>query len=85
MTESLLQRTRRLLEASNERRPEIAKAAGVKYEWLKKFEGKDPEGEWLVPNPGVNFVQKLHDYLVGQAAKCARDPVSGASVAREAS
>jgi transcriptional regulator with XRE-family HTH domain len=60
MTESLLERTRRLLQASKERRPEIARAAGVTYEWLKKFESQS------TPNPGVNYVQQLHDYLVGQ-------------------
>jgi len=37
---------------------EISKGADVGLEWLKKFRAR------LIPNPGVNNVQALHDYLV---------------------
>lgn len=42
--------------------PQIAKAAGVKYEWLQKFKQR------AVTNPTVKPLQKLHDYLADAAA-----------------
>ncbi len=65
MNESLLERTRRLLEASKERRPDIAVKAGVTYEWLKKFCAPE-DSDNRIENPGINHVQKLHDYLARQ-------------------
>jgi len=55
----LLDRTYELLR---ERRQdltlrEISDGAGVKYDWLNKF------AQQQIPNPGVIFVQALHDFL----------------------
>lgn len=35
----------------------ISQSAGVNYEWLRRF------GAGRIPNPGVDTVQRLHDYL----------------------
>lgn len=55
----LLDATYDLLEQAAPRQtlPEIAKGAGVGYEWLQKFSQR------AVKNPTVTRVQKLHDYL----------------------
>lgn len=58
---SLLETTRKLLdeEARVTSLAEIARNAGapVAYDWLKRF----ASGE--IPDPSVNRVQALHDYL----------------------
>lgn len=59
---TLLAATRKLLTGSDETLPEIARGAGVGYEWLKKF------ANGAIPNPGVNAVQSLHDYLAKRRA-----------------
>ena len=58
---ALLERTQRLLRnASDVSLAEIAREAGppVAYDWLKRFAA----GE--IPDPSVNRIQALHDYLV---------------------
>jgi transcriptional regulator with XRE-family HTH domain len=37
--------------------PEIAEALGVSASWLSQF------GRGLIPKPGADRVQRLHDYL----------------------
>lgn len=64
MADSLLDRTLSLLEASELSRRDIARNAEVGYEWLKKLGKTDEEGNPLIPNPGVLYIQKLHDFLV---------------------
>lgn len=64
---SLLDRTLSLLE---EKSPEltlvkIAEDTELDYSWLCKF------SQGRIPNPGVNGVQTLHDYLDRQAATSA--------------
>jgi hypothetical protein len=54
----LLPKTYALLAKCDQPLNEIAKGADVGLEWLKKFRAH------LIPNPGVNNVQALHDYLV---------------------
>ena len=56
----LLASTLRLLEHRTETFPQIARASGVGYEWLKKFSAGG------IPDPGVRRVQRLHDYLLRQ-------------------
>lgn len=61
---NLLERTRELLEAADATSlAEIAREIGepVRYDWLKRFAA----GE--IPDPSVNRVQALHDYLVSRA------------------
>lgn len=41
--------------------PKIAKETGISYFWLRKF--KDD----AIPNPGVNTVQKLYEFLSNSA------------------
>jgi hypothetical protein len=57
-SQQLLPRTRVLLANCDRPLIEIAKGAKVGFEWLRKFKAD------LIPNPGVNNVQALHDYLV---------------------
>lgn len=60
---NLLDRTRELLdEASELTLAEIARAAGppVAYDWLKRFAAGD------IPDPSVNRVQALHDFLLSR-------------------
>lgn len=63
----LLERTKVLLNRAIESGAtlrEIAQASGtVPEEWLKKFVQKDAKGHDKVPNPGVRYVQALHDFL----------------------
>lgn len=61
---NLLERTRELLEAADATSlAEIAREIGepVRYDWLKRFAA----GE--IPDPSVNRVQALHDYLASRA------------------
>ena len=54
---NLLDKTKVLLSVSKEPRREIAKGAGVGFEWLRAFE------EGRTNHPSVVRVQALHDYL----------------------
>lgn len=54
---NLKDKTLELLGESRENRETIAQKAGVKKDWLNKFASNQ------IPNPGVDFVQKVHDYL----------------------
>lgn len=63
--EPLLDRTYRLL--ANRRDldltlKDIAEGADVDESWLAKFNRK------VIPSPGVNLVQKVHDFLASRAA-----------------
>lgn len=62
MKHHLLDRTMVLLKECPLPLPEIARGADVGFEWLKKLKA----GE--IPEPGVNRIQRLHDFLVLQAA-----------------
>lgn len=56
-TESLLERTLRLLKSTNLKQPQIATGADVSPHWLAKF------SQGLIPEPGVSKVQRVHDFL----------------------
>jgi transcriptional regulator with XRE-family HTH domain len=56
-TEPLLDRTYKLLEATNLTYEEIATGAGVKFDWLAKFKQRH------ITEPGVSKVQAVHDFL----------------------
>ena len=58
----LLEKTRLLLQKCDLPLNEIANMSGVGYEWLRKFKAD------LIPDPSVNRVQTLHDYLVQASA-----------------
>lgn len=60
MQSDLLTVTKDLLVNCDLPLPQIAKSAGVGYEWLKKFASGD------IPNPGIMHVQKLHAFLAGE-------------------
>jgi|GEM_PF-2611341 hypothetical protein len=75
MTDSLLDRTRQLLRACHLSRPEIARRAGVGYEWLKKF------ASGAVRHPTVTRVQALYDYLVQVNASSKRRSSRGKKAA----
>jgi hypothetical protein len=57
MEQPLLDRTLDLLRNCDVSLPELANMSGLGYEWLKKLKA----GE--IPDPGVNRIQKLHDFL----------------------
>lgn len=62
---NLHDRTRSLLDAAKARGvplAEIAQAIGepVRYDWLKRFAAGN------IPDPSVNRVQALHDYLASR-------------------
>jgi hypothetical protein len=40
--------------------PKISKETEISYFWLRKFKQN------AIPNPGVNTVQKLYEYLSGE-------------------
>ena len=72
----LLPKTRQLLADCDQTLTAIAKGAGVGVEWLKKFKAD------LIPNPGVNNVQALHDYLVSiRRAQASKSPPRSAATA----
>lgn len=54
----LLKKTLELVEISSFSAREIYEGAGVKKRWFHKF----LSGE--IKNPGVIFVQRVHDFLV---------------------
>lgn len=58
----LLEKTLNLLGNCDLPLAEIAKEAGVGYEWLKKLKAD------LIPDPSVNRIQALHDYLATRIA-----------------
>jgi hypothetical protein len=45
---------------------EIEFETGVRFEWLQKFRNR------RIPNPGVNFVQAVHDWLIARREADAR-------------
>ena len=53
----LLTKTRELLRDCPEPLNKIARESDVGYEWLRKFKADQ------IPDPSVNRVQALHDYL----------------------
>lgn len=53
----LLEKTRQLLQDCDLQLTQIANMSGLGYEWLKKFKAD------LIPDPSVNKVQVLHDFL----------------------
>lgn len=59
---NLLERTRKLLDEATSRDTlaELARDAGppIAYDWLKRFAAGN------IPDPSVNRVQALHDFLV---------------------
>lgn len=58
--ESLLDRTYQLLSERTLSLREIAEQTKLDESWLAKFHRK------VIPDPSVNKVQRLHDYLVDQ-------------------
>lgn len=62
----LLTKTRELLAATEKPLYVIATESQLGYEWLRKFKADQ------IPEPGVNKVQRLHDYLVGSTAQLER-------------
>lgn len=73
----LLDTTYELLAARNQTLEEIAIDAGLDPSWLAKFHRR------AIPKPGVNLVQKLHDYLVRRAASAAANQQGTPSVAAD--
>lgn len=65
---NLLDRTYQLVESSTLKRSDIAKGAGVEFEWFKKFK------QGVIVSPGVDKVQKVHDFLArkGEVARARR-------------
>ena len=62
---NLLERTRQLLDESSDLSlADIAREIGepVKYDWLKRFAAGD------IPDPSVNRIQALHDFLQARRA-----------------
>ena len=60
---NLLDRTYQLLKKTELTFPEIADGAGVGIDWLKKFKGR------FIESPGVNRVQRVHDFLSSSRAQ----------------
>ena len=64
---ALLDRTKELLTQAISKHSlrSIAESAGkpVEYDWLKRFSAGD------IPDPSVNRVQALHDFLVSLKSK----------------
>lgn len=54
----LLEKTYELLGERKLSLKELAEDAELDESWLAKFHRR------AIPNPGVNLVQKLHDYLI---------------------
>jgi hypothetical protein len=55
---SLLSRTYRLLDTSQQSYREVAQGTGLDIDWLKKF------GTRRIREPGVLKTQRLYDYLL---------------------
>ena len=62
MSNNLLESTYKLIDESPLTQRQIADGAGVNYRWFIKLAQKN------LPNPTVNPVQKVHDYLCAQDA-----------------
>lgn len=62
-TESLVSRTKNLLAQRGDLSlREVAKGAGVGYEWLRKFAYD------LIEEPSANRIERLHNYLADYQA-----------------
>lgn len=59
-TETLLDRTYRLLSSSDLTYHQIASGAQVDVNWLAKFK------QQAIDEPGVKKVQRVHDFLLGK-------------------
>lgn len=57
---SLYSRTLELLHASGKSLPLIYKETDIPFYWLRKF------SSGTIPDPSVNRVQRLYEYLVGK-------------------
>ena len=57
MNEPLLQKTLALLEETDRSKNQICAATGLKLRWLYDLQNGN------IPEPGVNKIQTLHDYL----------------------
>lgn len=57
MTTSMLAFVLSHLDATKGRWPTVAERAGIPYRTLQKI------GQRLIQNPGVDHVQKLHDFF----------------------
>lgn len=57
---TLLQQTICLLDADRGEWSKTAKETGLGYEWIKKV------ANHKVPDPGVNKIETLHDYLASK-------------------
>jgi predicted transcriptional regulator len=57
-----LERTRVLLDAAPKslRDSDISKATGVSKAWISRFKSGG------IPNPGINHVQAIYDYLANR-------------------
>jgi hypothetical protein len=75
MERSLLQKTVDLLGKCDLPLPKIAVMSGLGYEWLKRLK----RGE--IPDPGVNRIEKLHDFLASRIASRRNPPRQSANVA----
>ena len=62
---TLLQETRELLKADKRTLGEIAKGAGLGREWLSKL------SRGLIPDPGVNKIERLNAFLKGSTDEAA--------------
>lgn len=60
---TLLQKTMELAHELDPHVPDIVRDTGLKDRWIRRF----LDGDYK--NPGVNFVEKVHDYLVALKAK----------------
>jgi hypothetical protein len=60
-TETLLEKTYRLLDASRLTYREIAAGAAVDINWLGKLKQR------AIADPGVGKIERLHNFLSGQA------------------
>lgn len=57
MAETLLEKTRALLELDRGSWPTTAEQTGLGREWIAKL------AQGLIDDPGVKKIEKLHDYL----------------------
>jgi len=62
---ALLEKTLALLENCELPLTEISNMSGLGYEWLKKLKAEK------IPDPGVNRIQTLHDFLISLPANSA--------------
>lgn len=62
MSKSFLDNTYKLIEESGLTQRQIADGAGVSYWWYIKFAQRS------ITDPGVDRVQKVHDFLAARKA-----------------